>query len=159
MEGKKFTKKQAIKLHRDMWKWIANEISKAGEPLEILDLKYSFVHQYIIRCMEYGKPYVRPRVDCFACEYAYNRTIELHPNDYSEHCKCEYCPFEWFSSGDEEGNYMCIENRDNINGLYEQCRVIYCTSRGKSRKVKKKLTKKQVELAYKIAMLPERQDC
>lgn len=154
---KEFTKEQAINLHRSMWLWIAKEIEKVGEPLEILQLKDSFICQYIIRCKRDREPYVIPRTDCFACEYACERTIELHPNDYSEHCKCEYCPLEWFSSGDEEGNYMCLENGDKINGLYEQCRAIYFTSRGKSRNVKKKPTKMQVKIAYKIAMLPEKE--
>lgn len=152
METSNITKEQLIDLHREMWKWIANEISKARDKLNIINLKEEFIDEYSSKCKREGKPCVYPVSECFACEYACDRTIELHPNDYSEHCKCEYCPFEWFSSGDEEGHYMCEcnNNFDDKTGLYAQCKNM----RGSN----KYSWKKQAKLAYKIAMLPAREE-
>lgn len=86
---------------------------------------------------------------CFACEYAYRKAKEKYDDKYYiAALRCEFCPLNWGTSGDEEGCYMCECNDfDYESGLYAQCRNM----RGSS----KDSWKKQAKLAYKIAMLPE----
>ena len=146
---KEFTKEQAINLHRSMWLWIAKQIARYKNPMEIGDLKQSY-----IRCQT---DFTLVSCDCFACDYAYQEKEEKYGYE-SYHCRCEFCPLEWGTCGDEDGNYMCEENVINNKqglGLYAKCKDVW----NKSFIIgsKKDLYKRQVKLAYKIAMLPEKE--
>lgn len=148
MEGNNLTKEQAIKLHRDMWLWIAKQIARNKKPMEIGDLKQSYIRCYT--------DFTLVAYDCFACDYAYQEKEEEYGYE-NYHCRCEFCPLEWGTCGDEEGNYMCMENMidyEQSYGLYAKCKDIWNSFGIGS---EKGLYKRQVKLAYKIAMLPEKE--
>lgn len=64
-----FTKKEAIKLHRKMWHWLAKNPTK-----DKLDWPEWENFKYV-------------QCNCFACQYAYNKGNSL--------TNCSLCPFEW----------------------------------------------------------------
>lgn len=68
MERKEITKEQAVRLHRDMWLWIAKKIARYKKPMEIGGLK-----QIYIRCYTDFDSVV---FGCFACEYAKQKVEE-----------------------------------------------------------------------------------
>ena len=154
---KELTKEQAIKLHRIMWLWIAKEIARNKKPMVIGRLKET----YISRHTEFESVIC----DCFACEYGYKKSTEEYVYggccENSYHCKCEFCPLEWRSSGDVKGHYMCEENKSDSKdryGLYASCKRVYRTySYFEISKKSLSLWKKQAKLAYKIATLPEKE--
>lgn len=70
--NEEFTKEQAIKLHRDMWKWITKQIARNKEPLYIDELK----EKYIANHTEFESV----NYDCFACEYAKQEQQKVFKN-------------------------------------------------------------------------------
>lgn len=149
MERKELTKEQAVRLHRDMWLWIAKKIARYKKPMEIGGLK-----QIYIRCYTDFDSVV---FGCFACEYA-KQKVEEELKKGHEFFRCRFCPFNWGTSGDEDGNFMCDENiTDNESGygLYAKCKGIWYESLRIGSE--KDLYKRQVKLAYKIATLPEKE--
>lgn len=99
----KLTKEKAIKMHREMWNWIANKIKLSGK---IVDRLYYFRSVQAI-------PDDRPDSLCYCCEYA----MQQNGGENVGHCK--YCPLDWESKCDE---YMCLYKkfpRDN-KGLFER---------------------------------------
>lgn len=140
-------KERALELHRDMWLWISREIAKNRHTQDIDDLKVKYIERY---CSGKNISY-----NCFACEYAYRKAKEKYGNIYRAlHYRCEFCPLEWNATGDEEGRCMCECNNndfDDETGLYARCRNIGINDSNKNS------WKKQAKLAYKIAMLPEKE--
>lgn len=140
------TKERALELHRSMWLWISREIAKSKSILIISMLKEEYIEKY---CDNKDINY-----DCFACEYAIQKAEEKYRNECCpRYYRCEFCPLEWGATGDEEGRYMCECNNndsDDETGLYTQCKNM----RGSN----KDSWKKQAKLAYKIAMLPVRDE-
>lgn len=85
----KLSKQQAIKEHRKMWNWIADEIEKTGHEVT----KYDYLRQ-----SEYA--YERIRADCFLCDYIRNTGDGL----------CGHCPLVWYKDDDRfVGRTMCID--------------------------------------------------
>lgn len=130
MEG--LTKQKALELHRDMWLWISKEIAREKTVQNVCWLKT----EYLLL-----QGYNNVLHDCFCCDYAY----EKYTNDLSEGrdeleiYKCYYCPVRWkneecFDEGSEYQSICMISRNGGRNGW-----------------------KKQAKLAYKIAMLPERE--
>lgn len=73
------TKDGAIKWHRKMWNWIADQY-KAGSKKFVLDLKETF-------CFKNGIDDLIN--DCFCCDYASNYSSDNCPP------KCGKCPIVW----------------------------------------------------------------
>ena len=80
----KLTKKQAVKEHRKMWNWIADETERQKRKVSKED--YFNAHP------EYE---MRPLLDCFCCEY----------DDQHELRNCRYCPVLWNTE-----NHRCYWN-------------------------------------------------
>lgn len=150
MERKELTKERAIELHRSMWMWIAREIARNKKPMEICNLKIMYIDCYT--------DFDFVTFVCFACEYA-DQKLEYEIKKEHECSRCKFCPLEWGTSGNENGNLMCEDNRTYDGqgyGLYAKCRDVLNESFGIGNK--KDLYKRQAKLAYKIAMLPEKKD-
>lgn len=134
------TREEAIRYHREMWNWIADQIEKEGHVQLISRLKDSFIYKNF--------PGVFIRHDCFCCHYAQYQSVNKD-NDM-----CENCPLDW--GNPYKKNYFdcekeCIQkNKDSDeNGLYEHCHELYCLGDNN--------WKHQSELARRIANLPERE--
>lgn len=91
----KLTKSEAVRLHREMWNWIADELEE-GTVWNIYDLKNLYLYEIGIDSDEVDN-------SCFCCEYT--RT----DGDIFD---CSRCPLIW---GTEENvkEYFCEE------GFYE----------------------------------------
>ncbi|MEG1433244.1 hypothetical protein [Eubacterium sp.] len=89
----KLTKSEAVRRHRKMWNWIADETERRKFKVEKCDYFKNFVSKDI------------PFFGCYCCEYLYNLV----------NCKClDGCPIDW-------GNYFggqkpCLES---LYGLWE----------------------------------------
>ncbi|MFR2774805.1 MAG: hypothetical protein ACLTBR_03125 [Anaerostipes sp.] len=88
----KLTKQEAIKLHRKMWNWIADETERTGKFCD----KYEY---FDVMKIPRGDC---PRALCYCCEYAIQKSGE----EYENRCKC--CPLYWGSDCDE---YMCLDKK------------------------------------------------
>lgn len=85
------TKEQAIKFHRKMWNWIADETERTGEFCD----KYNYFKAMKIPDGD------RPDSYCYCCEYA------LQEND-EDASYCKYCPLNWDS---ESNGFMCLHKK------------------------------------------------
>ena len=92
------TKQEAIKNHRIMWLWIANETLKRKEKV----YKEDYFREMEISIEN------RPFNDCYCCEYDFQ---------YSD--DCSNCPLDWKSKVD---SFMCQDKyeMDDEKGLFEQ---------------------------------------
>ncbi len=100
------TKEKAIKLHRELWGWLAEhpEKNKIDWP----------------RWLFNGGTVHSPSCLCFACEYALQHMMNtLSPDEYShfmtEDLKCTVCPFVW---PDPRG--CQFDEGDDMVGLFEE---------------------------------------
>lgn len=123
----KLTKKEAIKKHRHMWNWIADETERIGR---LFVGKDDYFDAMGISDED------RPDSLCYCCEYA------IQANGGDSFCCCRYCPLDWKSQCDL---FMCsqIEELDDGEGLYERWEE--CVN-----------VKEGVKLARQIANLEER---
>lgn len=93
------SKEDYIKMHREMWNWIADNIKDLimnKHVKDILEAKELFIQNYLIG--------TDIRFNCFCCEYA---IIESQ----DEYYYCNYCPLNWNSKRYE---FMC-EHNDSAN--------------------------------------------
>lgn len=123
------SKEEAIRKHREMWNWIADRIKERKRLVDVDELKQEYIDQHneSIFC------------DCYLCQYCADRAED---NEWYE--RCEYCPLDWESYGNEYGLYQCLDNHEE-DGLY-----------GKVRKVRSTMVwEEQYELCKKIANLKE----
>ena len=88
----KLTKKQAVKEHRKMWNWIADETERQKRKVSKED--YFNAHP------EYEIPFCK----CFCCEYDLKNGIG----------NCVKCPIKW-SGARNIGICCCIENAASYN--------------------------------------------
>lgn len=91
------TKRQAIRHHRRMWNWIANESEKTG----IFKGKQDYFNKFGGNI----------RHNCYLCHYAYQKPFSKS--------MCENCPLYWKSNCKE---HMCCDLNypDDRVGLYRQ---------------------------------------
>lgn len=87
------TREEAIKNHRKMWNWIADQIRDGRKDVTIGELKI----QYLI---EHGYDPVTIRHGCFCCEYAAQES-----GDYVDYCKS--CPLIWGNEEYCENGHFC----------------------------------------------------
>lgn len=121
-------REEAIKKHRAMWNWIAEQIVNEERTMNIATLKNTYVDMQgdILKLYTCN--------NCYLCGYT--------------HVNCIECPLLWPSHAI---NYQCeygyvLSNRDNDIGLYSRCLNLYSSGEWKL----------QAQLAYEIANLPER---
>ena len=139
-----FTKQEAVRHHRDMWNWIADELEKHENTYEtIWELKEKFIDINFL-----------PEIlnDCFCCQY-----VDSHYyGKWGSPGACKICPLIW---GNEEfvgDTCFCeglsLEDDETID--YEKTRGLY----GKLIDVliDEKDFEKGARLARKIANLPEK---
>lgn len=85
------TKVQAIKKHRHMWNWIADETERTGTIIVKDDY-------FIAMGITYS--YDIPAYDCYCCEY------DKQQNGGEFVGRCKYCPLDWDSKC---GRFMCCD--------------------------------------------------
>ena len=102
---KKLTKKEAIKRHRKMWNWIADETERTGKFCD----KYDY---FDVMKIPRGDC---PRALCYCCEYA----IQQNTGGFIGRCK--YCPLDWDSESDE---FMCYDGKQFLEqGLFARWKM------------------------------------
>lgn len=85
------TREEALKLHRQMWTDMQNELGDCPTYIERRDFKRKWVRQRF--------PLEVVLSNCFLCEYANLRQCE-----YANLRRCSYCPINWGRNG-ESGNF------------------------------------------------------
>ncbi len=122
------TKKEAVRLHREMWRWIAEQTEKQ---------KRKIGKREYFRVMGIVKPYI-PYRKCYCCEYVKQRRSIV---------QCEkICPIDWGSEFDSYSTPSCLQATQSFSvydGYY-------------SKWLDTKNFKEAAWLAKKIAELPER---
>ena len=131
------TREEAIRYHREMWNWIADQIEKRQKVQNIHFLKEEYITNKFDR-------FENIRWFCFLCEYT--------------NLNCKKCPIEWgnkyvaYESHDCPCETWGYEEMDYRNGLYGDCRIEYDNKYLRM----ENNWKHQAELARRIANLPER---
>lgn len=124
-------KEEAIRKHRAMWNYIAQQIENEKHTMNIGELKSKYVEHSGDNAVE-----MYTHNNCYLCKYT--------------DIKCYECPLIWSS---EFKSYQCeygfrLPNGYISEGLYAECYHLYCTGDWQL----------QAELARKIANLPEKED-
>lgn len=89
MEMEELTREEAIRRHRLMWNWIADETEKTGEPIDKSD---AFKH--------FGWGGSKVLSSCWCREWAHwERNLDLYKDNFKS--LCFYCPLDW-STGEKE---------------------------------------------------------
>lgn len=140
----KISKKEAIRKHRMMWNWIADQY-QYGSTKSVLELKQEFTRV--------NDPGVKIPSDCYCCMYAGERgdLFRFISGNQSRY-NCKRCPLEWPTSKDTK-ELMCYElTHTNEYGLglysYVAVHTPILPGCGDPHKV--------ATVARKIANLPER---
>lgn len=106
----KLTKEQAIKGHRELWNWIAEQ-KENGNNSSVFHLKEKWCYEHCFKDEE---------IDllnyCFCCEY--NR-MKCKENGISYRDTCKYCPLIWGTEESTEA-YYCENgiSKQGYNGTY-----------------------------------------
>lgn len=140
----KISKKEAVRKHRMMWNWIADQY-QYGSTKSVLELKQEFTRV--------NDPGVKIPSDCYCCMYAGERgdLFRFISGNQSRYI-CKRCPLEWPTSKDTK-ELMCYESTHaNEYGLglysYVAMHTPILSGCGNPHKV--------ATVARKIANLPER---
>lgn len=94
------TREQAIKEHRKMWNWIADET--INRQIKVTKWEYFYTFKFI-----------EPIHLCYCCEYARNVCEERKENS-SIGSRCWYCPIKW----GEEDSARCYDDECDPPALY-----------------------------------------
>lgn len=106
------TREEAIRRHRLMWKWLADETENIGEPITKSD---AFKH--------FGWNEYEVRTSCWCCEWVYLKcNFNFDRVDYK--LACSFCPLDW-SNGEKkilEADCRNIRTSDGHtgHGLFRQ---------------------------------------
>lgn len=107
------TREEAIRRHRLMWNWIADEIEKTGKFINKHDV---FKH--------FGWNLYDAISSCWCCTYAKNLWLNLWLKDETNKEKyfCDFCPLDWSNGKKEIAKSTCtiITTCDGFiySGLY-----------------------------------------
>lgn len=104
----RFTKREAIKLHRELWRWLAENPS--GEKEDWFYLKKNL------------DKYSDVRANCFLCHYAIEKTDTSVGS-----LACVACPLIWKISR------RCETNSAGRNSYYEMWQDNYSTSKQRAK--------------------------
>ena len=112
----KLSREEAIRLHREMWNWIADENEKGNDVDKWLFLiKEGFIESKDLEVILESDEY---KIDCycFCCEYAKQKADE---NGEEYDYRCKYCPLEWGNANKDLLFMCCDHKRENDDeGLY-----------------------------------------
>lgn len=112
------SKEEAIKNHRAMWNWIADQYEKGSNK------RVRFLKREYIDTMDPNRDArVELHASCYCCYYAGINNIVGADNRYM--FNCDQCPVVWPSYA-KEG--MCCEESSSTIGLYEfieECTDVY----------------------------------
>ena len=140
----KISKKEAVRKHRMMWNWIADQY-RYGSTKSVLELKQEFTRV--------NDPDVKIPSNCYCCMYAGERgdLFRFISGNQSRY-NCKRCPLEWPTSKDTK-ELMCYEStHTNEYGLglysYVAMHTPILPECGDPHKI--------ATVARKIANLPER---
>lgn len=114
---KEYSRSEIIQLHRDMWKYIADELenfSKTREgnteyPISVYGLKWDFI---------YDHNYDEVTNRCFLCEYAEQIDL-IHGSRTAD--MCHYCPLYWGKAEEMYDEYYCEQSKKE-DGLWWLCK-------------------------------------
>lgn len=117
---KELTKPEAVKSHREMWHWIADETLKRKRKVYKIDY---------FREMEIPFGEI-PINECYCCEYN-NQQFEKFGVDIDE-APCNFCPVDWeydvyalmCLSDDEEGSFGKWVKETNYKEAAKLARMI-----------------------------------
>ena len=130
----KFTLEEAIGNHRKMWLWISQKIMEDAKHGIVREIEY-YKRSYKINVMNTRESI---RNDCFCCHYS---------KVTKGNC-CNSCPLYW---NDKKTEDRCYRQRSYYHMLC--CKLNYMLEYGLCYKEAKRCA----TLAYKIAMLPVRE--
>ena len=144
MSNLNLSRSEAIRLNREMWNWIADELEKIASGVrghyEVYELKEEF-------CRENGFDDI-PHY-CFCCEYDDNRYLQINKENNLPISDCFFCPIKWGTENNNlDSHFCCDEQRDDNNGLWLLCQE--CTEQEVNDYFKAS------QYAKQIAELPER---
>lgn len=115
------TREEAIRRHRLMWNWIADETEKTGEPIGKHD---AFIH--------FGWARSEALSSCWCCEWVCENW-KLDSDKFDFESACSSCPLDWSNGEKKILKATCskiMSNEGHINaGLFEQW--YFGTNRGK----------------------------
>lgn len=129
----KLTKERAIAEHRKMWLWISRQIMKDYSASRMVRVIYLYKREYLNKVY----PNERIRNECFCCDYVEQSGIDCYKD----------CPLYWNNKHTE---YTCSEHFGYYNIIARISTMChnFCTF---------KEAKKMAIMAYKIAMLEEKE--
>lgn len=136
------SKEEAIKNHRAMWNWIADQYEK-GSNRSVRFLK----REYIDTMDSNRDERIKLHASCYCCYYAGINNIVGAGNKYM--FNCDQCPVVWPSYA-EEG--MCCEGTSRTIGMGLYKLIEKCTA---SYKVADEIRDILVKLCRLVADLPE----
>lgn len=92
MEMEELTREEAIRRHRLMWNWMADEAERTHKPVTKIDAfdHFGWDEKTLSRC--------------WCCEYAYEE--KLRRELFDKKTTCELCPLDW-----SQGNGDAIKSR------------------------------------------------
>ena len=114
MEMEELTREEAIRRHRLVWNWLADETEKIGETITKKD---AFKH--------FGWDRSKVLSSCWCCEWAHwKRNLDLYIYKDNFKSVCFYCPLDWSNGEKKILKATCLDIMTNdgyVNdGLYEQ---------------------------------------
>lgn len=112
-----YSRSEIIQLHRDMWKYIADELEKYSKThegnteycLSVYGIKYDYLENH---------KYNDVMNKCFLCEYAMQMDL-IHGNGITD--MCHYCPLYWGKAEEMYDEYYCERSREE-DGLWWLCK-------------------------------------
>ena len=95
----KISKKEAVRKHRMMWNWIADQY-QYGSTKSVVELKQEFTRV--------NDPGVKIPSNCYCCMYAGERgdLFQFISGNHSRY-NCKRCPLEWPTSKDTKELMCC----------------------------------------------------
>ena len=139
------TREEAIRRHRLMWNWIADEEEKTHKPVTKMDAFDHFGWDQNILSK------------CWCCEYTHEEVFRRREL-FGKKKMCEFCPLDWSQGNEDAVKASCInyfdESMFSHMGLYEA----WCLSSGFDNGKFYFDQERFISLAKTIANLPEKKE-
>jgi hypothetical protein len=105
------TREEAIREHRKMWNWIANETKKRGCIVE----KYDYFYENVkVKSIDLNDV---PKCHCYLCQYGMDQLLSQNFSSWEAYDnRCKYCPLDWGSSNMD--SHMCLSIGGSL-GLFD----------------------------------------
>ena len=155
MSDLNLSRSEAVRLHREMWNWIADELEKMALDgictyEDVFDMKQRF-------CKENG--YKNILHYCFCCDYDYNK-VRNYSNTNLPIYECQFCPLKWGTEDKLPTGYYCQDalKEDDFKGKWSLCDRLSREAQDFDTRpeiIKQKYLE-AAKLAREIAELPER---